>query len=285
MQKIKIVTDTTADLTKLIYEKLDCEVLPLYVTINGKEYLDTYELTTKQLYEIVDKTNELPKTSAVTPEKFLEVFKKLKEEGYDGALVTGIGSNMSSTMQSANIAKAEITDFEIEIVDSRNLSTGTGLLIMYGRDYLNSGHSLKETVDYLNMLVPRVRAQFIVEKLDFIYKGGRISGAKYLFGKILKAHPFIQMNDGVLGVAATPKGKIYKALDFQYNVFLEDKAKGIMDDYIFITHSEGHEFAKYYQEKIKADVDYNKVITTEAGAVISSHCGRGTIGILYVMKE
>ncbi len=285
MARIKIVTDTTADLTKELYEKLDCEVTPLLVTIDGKSYQDTFELSTKQLYGIMDEKKLLPKTSAVSPESFLEIFNKVKEEGYDGILVTGIGSNMSSTMQSAKIALDQMEGFPIRIVDSLSLSSGTGLVILNARKYLDEGHTLDETAEYLEKnIVPKVRAQFIVESLDIIYRGGRISGAKYLFGKMLKAHPFIQMNDAKLVVADTPKGKIHRALDRLFEVFLEDLKDGIDISHVFITHSEGDEFVQYYLDKIKEYVPLENVIVTGAGAVISAHCGPGTIGILYVKK-
>lgn len=282
MAKIKIVTDTTADLTKELYEKLDCEVLPLHVTINEKTYQDTVEITTPELYQIMDETKQLPKTSAINPDVFLETFKKVKDEGYDGIIVTGIGSNMSSTMQSAKIAADQMEDFPIRLVDSLSLSSGTGLLILNGRQYLEQGHSLDETADYMNSLVPKVRAQFIVESLDIIYRGGRISGAKYLFGKMLKAHPFIQMNEAKLVVADTPKGKIHRALDKQFDVFLADLEAGIDKSKVFITHSVAPDYVDYYLEKLKEYIPSENIIVTEAGAVISSHCGPGTIGILYI---
>jgi len=282
MAKIKIVTDTTADLTKELYEKLDCEVLPLHVTINEKTYEDTVEITTPELYQIMDETKQLPKTSAINPDVFLETFKKVKDEGYDGVIVTGIGSNMSSTMQSAKIAANQMEDFPIRLVDSLSLSSGTGLLILNGRQYLEQGHSLDETADYMNSLVPKVRAQFIVESLDIIYRGGRISGAKYLFGKMLKAHPFIQMNEAKLVVADTPKGKIHRALDKQFDVFLADLEDGIDKSKVFITHSVAPDYVDYYLEKLKEYIPSENIIVTEAGAVISSHCGPGTIGILYI---
>lgn len=282
MAKIKIVTDTTADLTKELYEKLDCEVLPLHVTINEKTYEDTVEITTPELYQIMDETKQLPKTSAINPDVFLETFKKVKDEGYDGVIVTGIGSNMSSTMQSAKIAADQMEDFPIRLVDSLSLSSGTGLLILNGRQYLEQGHSLDETADYMNSLVPKVRAQFIVESLDIIYRGGRISGAKYLFGKMLKAHPFIQMNEAKLVVADTPKGKIHRALDKQFDVFLADLEDGIDKSKVFITHSVAPDYVDYYLEKLKEYIPSENIIITEAGAVISSHCGPGTIGILYI---
>lgn len=282
MAKIKIVTDTTADLTKELYEKLDCEVLPLHVTINEKTYEDTVEITTPELYQIMDETKQLPKTSAINPDVFLETFKKVKDEGYDGIIVTGIGSNMSSTMQSAKIAADQMEDFPIRLVDSLSLSSGTGLLILNGRQYLEQGHSLDETADYMNSLVPKVRAQFIVESLDIIYRGGRISGAKYLFGKMLKAHPFIQMNEAKLVVADTPKGKIHRALDKQFDVFLADLEDGIDKSKVFITHSVAPDYVDYYLEKLKEYIPSENIIVTEAGAVISSHCGPGTIGILYI---
>lgn len=285
MAKIKIVTDTTADLTMELYQKLDCEVIPLHVTIDGKSYQDTVEITTPELYKIMDEKKLLPKTSAVSPEAFLEVFKKVRQEGYDGIIVTGIGSNMSSTMQSAKIAADQMEEFPIRIVDSLSLSSGTGLIILNARDYLNAGHTLDETADYLTEhIVPKVRAQFIVESLDIIYRGGRISGAKYLFGKMLKAHPFIQMNDAKLVVADTPKGKIHRALDKLFDVFLEDLKAGIDQKYVFITHSVADDFVAYYLEKIKDYIPRENIIITGAGAVISAHCGPGTIGILYVKK-
>ncbi len=284
MARIKIVTDTTADLTKEMYQKFDCEVLPLLVTIDNKTYEDTVEITTPELYQIMEEKNLLPKTSAISPEVFLETFKKIKAEGYDGIIVTGIGSNMSSTMQSANIAVSQMEDFPIRIVDSLSLSSGTGLLIVKGREYLEQGHSLDETADYMNSLVPKVRAQFIVESLDIIYRGGRISGAKYLFGKMLKAHPFIQMNDAKLVVADTPKGKIHRALDRLFDVFLSDLKEGIDISTVFITHSVAPDYVDYYLNKIKDYVPEDNVHVTEAGAVISAHCGPGTIGILYIKK-
>lgn len=284
MAKIKIVTDTTADLSAELYQKYDCEVLPLLVTINDKTYKDTVEITTPELYKIMDETKQLPKTSAVSPESFLAAFNKVKTEGYDGIIVTGIGSNMSSTMQSAYIAKDQMDGFPIRIIDSLSLSTGTGLLIIYGREYLDQGHTLDETADYMLSLVPKVRAQFIVESLDIIYRGGRISGAKYLFGKMLKAHPFIQMNDAKLVVTDTPKGKIHRALDRLFEDFLSDLKDGVDLSHVFITHSEAPEYAEYYLSKVKEHVPAKNIHITGAGAVISAHCGPGTIGILYVKK-
>lgn len=282
MPRIKIVTDSTADLTKEMYEKYDCAVLPLTVTINNQSYKDTTEITTKELYKIMDETKQLPKTSAVSPEDFLQMFNDIKAQGYDGIIVTGIGSNMSSTMQSAHIAKDQMDGFPIRIVDSLSLSTGTGLLIINGREYLDQGHTLDETADYMLSLVNKVRAQFIVESLDIIYRGGRISSAKYLFGKLLRAHPFIQMNDAKLVVADTPKGKIHRALDHLFNVFLEDLHQGIKTSQVFITHSEAHEYAEYYLAKVKEYIPEKNIHITGAGAVISAHCGPGTIGILYI---
>lgn len=285
MPKIKIVTDTTADLNTELYQKFDCEVIPLLVTIDGQTYRDTYELTTPELYKIMDEKKTLPKTSAVSPESFLETFRKVKEEGYDGILVTGIGSNMSSTMQSAHIAMSQMEGFPIRIVDSLSLSSGTGLVILKAREYLEKGMSLDETADKLiNEIVPKVRTQFVVESLDIIYRGGRISGAKYLFGKILKAHPFIQMNDAKLVVADTPKGKMIRALDRLFEAFVEDFKAGIEQDHVFITHSMGDEFVPYYMEKLKEYIPEDNIIVTGAGAVISAHCGPGTIGILYIRK-
>jgi DegV family protein with EDD domain len=287
MEKVLFIVDSTVDLTSEMYKENNLYIVPPHVHIAGKEYDDDpKQLTTKRLYEIMDETKEFPKTGAATPSQFMEAYKYAEKEGYDAVIFTGIGSTMSGTVQNATMAKDDFKGkLKIYIVDSRNLSTGTGLLVMYGLDYVRAGHTAEETAKYMETLVPRVRAQFIVHNLDIIYRGGRISSAKYLFGKMLRAHPFIQVVNGVMQVSATPKGKYIKALDYQYNVFLQDKEKGILEDHVFITHAIGDEHAEYYYDKMKDMFKKESLHVTPVGCVIGSHCGPGTIGILYVMKE
>ncbi len=284
--KILFIVDSSIDLSPELYKAYDFLIVPLNVTIDGKTYRDVpEELSNRKLFDIMDEKEVLPKTSTAAPASFLEAFKKAEKDGYEGIVIIGIGSTLSGTIQSAIVA-IEMYEgpLDIRIVDSRNLSTGSGLIALYGADYAKKGYSLDEVVTYMESLVPRVRAQFIVDSLRVIYMGGRISSAKYLFGKILRAHPFIQVIDGKLEVTATPKGKLIRGLDHQFSVFEQDKARGILEDHVFITHADGEESAKYYYGKMKDMFPKGVLKVTEAGCVISAHCGRGTIGILYVMK-
>ncbi|MDI9504004.1 MAG: DegV family protein [Bacillota bacterium] len=281
------MVDSTVDLTEELYETYNFVKLPLYVTIDGKTYRDTpEELSNKKLFEIMEETKTLPKTSAATPADFLEEFKKAEKNGYEAIIITGISSTLSGTIQSATIAiEMYKGPLDIRIVDSLNLSTGSGLIAIFGSDYAKTDHNLDEVVAYMESLVPRVRTQFIVESLDIIYRGGRISSAKYLLGKIFNAHPFIQVINGKLEVTATPKGKLMRALNHQYSVFKKDFKKGILNDHVFITHAVAEESVRYYCKKMKDKLPHGALKVTETGSVISAHCGPGTIGITYIVKS
>lgn len=289
MSKIQFIVDSTVDLEPERMKALDLVVLPLEVHIDGKVYKDDpSEFTARELFDIMDRTQTLPKTSAVAPSAFLDAFNKAEEEGCDGIIFIGLGSFLSSTYQNAHIAKDAFKGkAKIRIIDSINLSTGTGLIVLYGKDYEAKGHNVDEVADYMESLVPRSRAQFVVHSLDVIYRGGRINSAKYLFGKMLRAHPFIQVNvaKNQLEVAATPKGKFKKALDYQFDVFMNDYKKGILEDHVYITHTCNPEARDYYYDKMKDMFPEGVLKTLQTGTVISSHCGEGTIGILYIMKE
>ena len=282
MKKIGIITDCTSDLTKEMYEKYNIEVLPLYVVMKGKTYQDGIDITTEEMYKLVDKYNELPKTSNVSPAKFEEYFKYYLEK-YESIIYYGIGSDLSGTYQNAKIAASEFDEDKIFIGDSKNLSTGIGLLILKAAKYRDEGYSAKEIFEKVNELVPRVRTQFAINTLKYLHMGGRCSGVSKILGSALKLKPIIKVVDGKLEVSKKPIGYV-RALRTMLDNAYEDLDN--MDlDHVFVTHTVADDDAKYLKEELSKVIPSDCLIETNASGVIATHCGPRTIGILYLVKE
>ena len=283
MNPVKIITDSTADLSKEILKKLDVDSLPLKVNFGNETFLDGVNITTEQLYKKVEETGELPKTSAISPGEFMETFKKWLDQGYD-IVYTGIGSTISGTFQAANVAKMDFPDDRIHLVDSKNLSSGIALLVLKANDYKNEGLSAKEIAEKLTNLVPRIRSQFAIKVLDYLHKGGRASGTQALVGKFLRIRPIIKVVDGKLDVYKKPMGTMNKAVTIMLEEYSELGDKVDLD-YVMITHSLADKQAEFMEEYVRSNLNPKNLIISTAGCVISSHCGAGTIGILYIEKE
>lgn len=282
MNKVAIITDSTCDLSKEIIESRNIKVLPLYVRFGEDAYRDGIDITTDRLYELVEQKNEIPKTSAVSPGDFIEAFEPLIKDGYD-IIYTGIGSSLSGTFQSAHIASLEFPENRIFLVDSKNLSTGIGLLVLKACDLRDQGLSASDIKDRLLEIVPKVRSQFAVKTLDYLHKGGRASGTAKLLGTMLRIKPIIQVRDGKMDVYTKTMGKMSRALDVMLTDYI-NLGEQIDLDYVMITHSQAGKHVDYMSEIVNQKLKPNKLFVTEAGCVISSHCGPGTIGILYIVK-
>lgn len=285
MNKVKIITDSTCDLGKDLAKKYDIEIIPLYVNFGEESYKDGENITTEELYQLVEKKNELPKTSAIDIVTLTNTFKKWIDLGYD-VIFSGISMQMSRTYENAVMAVDELgLKDRIFIVDSMNLSTGIALTILKACDLRDQGLSAKEIVDKMNEITKNVKAQFGIETMDYLYKGGRCSGVAKVFGTLLKIKPIIFVREGKMTVGMKPLGKMKVALDKMINMFLEDYKNDKVDrDKVFITHSLAFESEKYIRERLETEVKDMEIISTVAGCVISSHCGKGTIGILYITK-
>ena len=281
MRPVKIFTDSTADLGKELLEKFDIESVPLYVQFPNKTYKDGIDINTNQLYALVDEHKQLPKTAATSPGDFITKFKPWIEQGYDIVFI-GISSKFSATLQSALLASVDFPNDRIFIVDSKNLSTGIGLLVLKAKDFRDQGLSAKEIKEQVEEIVPRVRSQFAIKVLDYLHKGGRASGTSALVGKMLRVRPIIKVVGGEMVVYKKPMGSMRKALD----IMLDDYMRTEIDsDYVFITHTMGDSQAKYLYDYISANKLPENLFITTAGCVISSHCGPGTIGILYIEND
>ncbi|MDA3932227.1 MAG: DegV family protein [Tenericutes bacterium] len=249
MKKIKLVTDSTCDLSEELIKIYDIEVIPLYVNFKDKSYLDGVDIVVPKIYDMVKESNELPKTAAPSPGIFYDVFKKYLNQGYD-VLYTGIGSKFSASFNSAKIAKDMIDTDKIYLVDSLNLSTGSGLLLMKAGEMIKENKSATEIQKELEDIVPRVRSQFVIRTLDYLYKGGRLNALSVFFGTMLRFKPIIKVRDGVMGVGKKGRGKVENAINIMINDMLNEKEE-IDEDFMMITHSLAKEAANYIREQIE----------------------------------
>ena len=280
---VKLITDSTNDLNKELLEELDIEVIPLYVNFDTESYKDGVDITTEGLYKMLEEKVTLPKTAAITIGYFINVFQKYIDLGYE-IVYTGISSQMSSTYQNAVLASKEVNEDKIFIVDSKNLSSGIGLLLLKAAKDIKNGLSAKEVANNMEHNTDLVLSQFVIEKMDYLYKGGRCSGVAKFVGTLLKIKPYIIVRDGKMSVGKKPIGKMTVALNALLKQIEEDKDRVDLD-HILITHSLAYEYRDYLYERLKEMFPNVDIISTVAGCVISSHCGKGTIGILYMLKD
>lgn len=287
MNKVKIISDSSCDLSPELLKEFDIEIIPIYVIFGDKEYIDGVEIKTEEIYKKVEETNMLPKTSAITQFQFEEVFKKWVDLGYD-VIFTGISGKMSRCYQTAILAQKEIDPDgnRVFVVDSMNLSTGIGLLLLKAAKDRDNGLDAKTIAKNMEYNAKRAKVQFAIERMDYLHKGGRCSSTAKIFGTLLKIKPIIFVRDGAMSVGMKPLGKMKVALDKMYKMLEEDLKKDNVDpEFIFVTDSIAPESREYLLPKVKESCPNSRVLTTIAGGTVSSHCGPGTIGILYICKE
>lgn len=282
MAKIKLFTDSTCDLTDELLQKYDISFVPLYVHFNDDAFKDRVEIKTLELYNKVEEYNTLPSTAAPSPGDFYTAFKPYIEEGRE-ILFIGISSFISSTVQNATIAKNDLEGAKIEIVDSLNLSTCESALLLKAVEFIEQGLGLEEIAEKLRALTDNLRASFVVDTLDYLFKGGRCSAVQHFVSSLLKIRPIIKIVDGKMTVGEKVRGKMEKALDLMIEDVLSRKGK-IDNNRIFLTHSLAQSSVDYVKAALEQELDNPEIIVTETGCVVSSHCGKGTLGVLYLEK-
>lgn len=279
---VKIIADSTCDLSKDLIEKYDITILPLHIILGDKEYLDGVTVTPDEIYKWSDANNTTPKTSAASIEDTIEVLKPMVEAG-DEVIMFCIASGMSTTINVFRMAVQELdAEDKVRVIDSANLSTGIGLQVIEAACMAHEGKSLDEIVTTMEELKPRVRASFVVDILTYLHRGGRCSGLAALAGGMLKLHPKIVVKDGVMGPDKKYRGKINSAI-MNYVQEMEESLLKAKKDRVFITHSgcdqEAIDSVKDYLESLNV---FDEILITRAGGVISSHCGPGTLGVLFI---
>ena len=284
-EKIIITSDSSCDLSKELIKQHDIRIVPLHVNFEDVEFDDGVNIDLTKMFAKVETSGKLPKTSAVSPEEFVKFFSKIREEEPDAHIIyTGIGSALSSTFQSAHIAKDILEDDKIHLIDSKNLSTGIGLVLLKASIYRSLGWGIEKIIRKLNLLIPKVKVQFVIKTLDYLRKGGRCKTITFIIGSLLKIRPMIAVREGKLVVGRKVIGPMKKACLDMMKLFERDIEK-IDPEFVFITHCSGEESVPILKEEVEKHHLVENLYVTEAGCTIGSHCGPGCIGILYILKD
>ncbi len=282
MSNIRIMADSTCDLSPELIEAYGITVLPLNIVMDGTGYLDGVETNPDAIYAWADANQTTPKTSAPGLAAAIEFLRPAATMG-DEVCFFGISEQMSSTCQVLRLAAEELEYTEhVCVMDSMNLSTGIGLQVLYAAELVQRGCSLAELEELLKEYRLRVRASFVVDTLTYLQRGGRCSAVTALMGNALKLKPRIAVADGKMGVSKKYRGNQKKTVT-DYVKDMEEELKRAEKTRVFITHSgiaEGIiEDVKNYLEGLG---HFDAIHVTRAGGVISSHCGPGTLGVLFV---
>lgn len=282
MGTIKIFADSTSDLPPNLISEYNIGIIPLYVVFNDHTFRDGVDLTPPQLYEKVSETGRLPKTAAPSPADFISAFTPSIEAG-DQIIYISLSSELSSTYQNAVIASSEFPDGQVTVVDSLNLSTGIGIQVLRAAKAAQAGQTVSEIVTLLERIRPKVDTEFVIDSLDYLYKGGRCSGMQNLVGSLLKIRPVIKVQQGKMTPAYKVRGSREKALDQMVSNALS--RAGQMDkETIFVVHTMAEQDAIAMAELIREKTGAREVLLSDAGCVICSHCGPKTIGIIYLAE-
>lgn len=283
--KVIITADITCDLNKTLEEKYDVKVMPLHIVIGGKTYEDWVDITPEELYQIFYDTKELPHTTAVSVGEYIDFFRPYINQGYD-VVHFSLGSKLSVTHQSSVLAADEFPGRAFS-VDSCNLSTGSGLLVIKACEMRDQGKSAKEIYDAVTAMTPKSHASFVVDRLDFLHAGGRCSTIAMLGANMLSLKPSIEVqnqNGGAMVVGKKYRGKYDKVL-LQYMEDTLNKYDNIDTDRVFVTHAGAEQ--QYVDAVVKAVKEkkiFKEVYVTRASCTISSHCGPNTLGVLFMTK-
>jgi DegV family protein with EDD domain len=276
---LTLVADSTADLSPSLVKRYSIRVVPLSVFIAGQTYEDGVDLDQQQLFALCERYGELPKTAAPSVASYMQAF-----DGADKVVYVGVSSNLSASIQNAHLAAQQFPPGTVQVVDSANLSTGIGLLMIKAAEMRDQGASAEEVSRALEDMRSRVRTGFVLDTLKYMYMGGRISAIQNLMGAALKVRPVIGVDpDGRLMLRSRIRGSRERALDWMLDD-LAQSAGRLDSDRVFVTHAGYPQGAEYLSERILKMGVTREVLVTEAGAVISSHCGPGTIGILYMVR-
>lgn len=280
--KIAITSDSTSDLSPELRERYNIITIPLGVTLGEKNYLDGVDITPDDIYEHHAKTGELPKTAAANVSDCIDFFKTFTDEG-KAVIHFTISSEMSSTYNNSRMAAEEFEN--VYVIDSKNLSTGGGLLVVAAAEMAAKGMEPEAIVEEINNLVPKVDASFVIDSLEYLHKGGRCSALAMLGANLLKLKPCIEVKNGSMGVGKKYRGKFGDVLKTYTEERIGD-GSGIDLDRVFVTHAGcDSEIVDGVVAKVKELAPFKEVFVTRAGCTVSSHCGKDTLGVLFIRKQ
>ncbi len=278
MEKIKIITDSTADLPKEVYEKYDIEVLPLLINFGEESYLDGVEITPEVLFERIEKEGSLPTTAQVTPTRFMDMYKKYLNEGYK-IISIHISSAMSGTYQSACIAKDTLESEGIFVIDSQNVTAALGMLVLKAAVLKEKGYGVKEIAEELEKVKLNIKSSILFESLDNLVRGGRISKTAGIVGSMLGIKLILEIKDGLMSV----KDKIRGSKKAIKKIISDLESKELDPDLpVLLIHVKNVEVKNALEDYLtEKKVNY---IVCPVGSTVSIHSGPKCCGLVFLNK-
>lgn len=279
---IRIYADSTNDLSPEYISRHDIKIIPLYITMGDRTGKDGIDITVDEIFKWAGENRSVPATAAFSPADAEEALKEAMEAG-DDVVFIGISSDFSGACQAVRLAA---TDLEYEdhvvVVDSRNLSSGIGLVIMEAVRMRDEGANIRQIETAMRELAPRVRASFVIDTLEYLHRGGRCSSVTALFAGTLKIKPKIVVENGKMHVAQKYRGSLH-AVIMRYVQEMEDELREAKPEAVYITHSGVDEAIVEDVKKYLTSLSrFRDIIETRAGGIISCHCGPGTLGVLFI---
>lgn len=279
--KIKIMSDSTCDLSQELVEKFNIEIVPLSVIKDGQSYQDGVNITPADIFAHVAAGGDLCSTAATSVGGYEDHFKKYASE-YDGIIHINISSEFSCSYQNACLAAEGFEN--VRVVDSRNLSTGQGLVVLKACELAKTCKSLDDLKQQLDAFTEKVEASFLVDDLKYLVKGGRCSSAAALGANLLSFKPCIEVKNGKMSVGKKYRGKYQKCLALYVKERLDNR-----DDLdrgtLFVTHTPVTDVClQAVRDAVDTYGNFENIYWTEAGCTVSCHCGPGTLGVLFVRK-
>lgn len=279
---IKVTSDSTCDLPKALLEQYNIDLVPLIIMKEEEEFLDNVTITPKDIFSHVDAGGNICTTAARSVAVYEDLFAKYAKD-YDGIVHINLGSGFSSSYQNASIAAQSFPN--VRVVDSHNLSSGHGLMVLRACALAETAQSLDEIVSELEEYSEKVETSFLLDRLDYMVKGGRCSMVAALGANLLNLKPCIDLRDGKMGVGKKYRGKYDKCLAN----YVKDKLQGREDidrSVLILVHTRIDDPASMeaVRAQIAASGEFGVVYTAEAGCTISCHCGPNTLGVMFARK-
>ena len=281
---VKIISDSTCDLSPELIAKYDIDILPLHILLGEDEYEDGRNITPQQIYDWSDAHKTTPKTSAPSLAEAIDLFRPYIEEKRE-IVCFSISGSMSTSGNVMRLAAEELEASDlVTVVDSANLSTGIGLLVIEAAIMAEKGQSAAEITAAIEVLKPKVRASFVVDTLTYLYRGGRCNAVSAMAGGVLRLHPKIVVENGAMDASKKYRGKINSVI-MSYVKDMEKDLKSARPERVFITHSGcDRDTVNAVRSYLESFGIFHEILETRAGGVVSSHCGPGTLGVLFIAK-
>ena len=278
--KIRITADSTCDLSKQLVEQYNVAIRPLHVSLGADDFHDGVTIVPEDIYNFYATNKQLPKSGACSAVESEEFFQKQLDDGYDAVIHFNLSSEMSASHNNAVTAAQNLQN--VYVVDSRNLSTGTGLLVLYACDLANEGFAPEEIVKKVSARLDAVRASFIIDTLEYLHKGGRCTTLVYYAANLMSLKPTIEVKGGKMGVGSKFIGRFPRCVG-KYADLVKSQCTSPDKKRCFVTHTQMDEaLVQSIIEKVKSWGYFDEVLETTAGCTITTHCGPNTIGILYI---